>query len=239
WYEDGDVILSCYSSEGRHFLYRVHKFMLTRYSVPFAEMLNQDVLELREGLPVLQLAEPAMEIYKLLCCLYNALNGGSFRDEERPIVRYDWLLRMCLKYKITPLYERTITQLQSEYPLTLVGWDAREAQLAVLRRQHAASPNGRVHGLYLDDRLPDPVMTIKTAHTFRLIQLLPAAFYDLARCDPRFDWEVMHIPPKCAEPENQRLLAKGARSARWAALSAQDLLALAALKETLSTLVRE
>jgi hypothetical protein len=51
--------------------------MLTQHSLPFAEMLKKEallsVLETLDGLPVVLLPEPASEIHKLLCCLYNAL----------------------------------------------------------------------------------------------------------------------------------------------------------------------
>ncbi|KAJ6574699.1 hypothetical protein B0H19DRAFT_864522, partial [Mycena capillaripes] len=240
WFEDGDVVLSCPQASGPRFLFRVHKFMLTRHSVPFAEFLNQDILELLDGIPVLLLPEPATEVYKLLCCLYNALNGGSFHDEQRPITRYDWLLRICSKYKIAPLHECIIAHLKTEWPATLAAWDVREAQIATLRKRHiAAGPTGRVHGMYLDDRLSEPVTTIHLARALGLTQLLPAAFYDLTRRDPRADWDALHTVATRALPANERLLVEGVRSARWDGLSAQDLLVLATLKETISTLLRE
>ncbi|KAJ7356951.1 hypothetical protein DFH08DRAFT_688844 [Mycena albidolilacea] len=245
WFPDGDIVLSCPQPHGRRCLFRVHKFMLTQHSLPFAEMIKKEallsVLETLDGLPVVLLPEPASEIHKLLCCLYNALNGGAFNDEERPITRYDWLLRICSKYKILPLHKRIVAQLKAEWPATLPAWDAREAHIAALLQQHiAAGPPGRVHDMYLDDRLAEPVLTIHTARALSLPQLLPAAFYDLARRDPRADWDALHTDAAArALPANERLLVGGVRSARWGALCAHDLLVLAALKETLATLVRE
>ncbi|KAJ7042605.1 hypothetical protein C8F04DRAFT_1030405 [Mycena alexandri] len=241
WFPDGDVILSCPQPDGRPFVYRVHRFILSQHSMPFAEMFKTESLAPRqtlEGLPVLPLPEPATEIYKLLCCLYNALNRAAFHDLERPITRYDWLLRISIQYKIGPLRESIISQLKTEWPIALAGWDAREAHIGVLRRQHAAA-GGRVHNMWLDDRLSEPVLTIHTARSIGLLQLLPAAFYDLTRRDPRADWNALHTVATRLLPENERLLAQGVRSARWSALSAQDLLVLAGLKETLSMLVRD
>lgn len=157
---------------------------------------------------------------------------------ERPITRYDWLLRICIQYKIEPLRESIISQLKTEWPITLAGWDAREAHITVLRRQHAAA-GVRVHDMWLDDRLPEPVLTIHTSRSIGLHSIGPAAWYDLTRRDPRADWNALHTVATRVLPENERLLAQGVRSARWNALSAQDLLALASLKETLSMLVRD
>ncbi|KAJ7102328.1 hypothetical protein B0H15DRAFT_898482 [Mycena belliarum] len=245
WFREGDVVLSCPGPNGQPFLYRIHKFMLARHSPHFADMFKaegpfEQPLETYEGLPVVPLAEPAVEVFKLLCCLYNAMNGAAFKDDQRPIARYDWLLRMCDKYKIAPLREVIFAQLKIEWPDTLSGWDAREAQIAVLGKQHlAARPSGRVHNMYLDDRLPEPVATIGIARANGLLQLLPAAFYDLARRDPRADWDAFHGITTRNLPANQRMLAEGMRSARWNTLGAQDLLALAAAKERQLQCLRE
>ncbi|KAJ7139690.1 hypothetical protein C8R44DRAFT_660169, partial [Mycena epipterygia] len=187
WFHDGDIVLSCPHPNGSSFLYRVHKFMLTRHSVPFAEMLESSVLaarclEIVEGVPVVSLPEPAAEIHRLLSCLYNAMNGACFRDEKRPIARCDWLLQICQKYKIVPLHQCIVAWLKTEWPATLAGWDAREAHIAALRQQHiAAGPSGRVDNMYLDDRLPEPATTLSIARTLRLPAVLRAAVYDLAR----------------------------------------------------------
>ncbi|KAJ7169518.1 hypothetical protein C8R46DRAFT_199671 [Mycena filopes] len=242
WFSDGDLVLSC-AQPGHHLLFRVHRFILSQHSLPFAKMLTKEALASRqtlETLPILPLPEPPVEIHKLLCCLYNALNGGAFRDLERPITRYDWLLRMSIQYKIVPLRESIISQLKTEWPKTLARWDAREAYIGSLRQQHAsAGAAGRLHNLYLDDRLSEPVITIYTARSIRLLELLPAAFYDLSRRDPRADWDALHTPGTRVLPQNERFLIEGVRSVRWSSLSTQDLLALADLKETLSTLVRD
>ncbi|KAJ7814131.1 hypothetical protein B0H14DRAFT_2604346 [Mycena olivaceomarginata] len=193
----------------RRCLFRVHKFMLTQHSLPFAEMLKKEallsVLETLDGLPIVLLPEPASEIHKLLCCLYNALNGGLSTTRNGPITRYDWLLRICSKYKILPLHKRIVAQLKAEWPATLPAWDAREAHIAALLQQHiAAGPPGRVHDMYLDDRLAEPVLTIHTARALSLPQLLPAAFYDLARRDPRADWDALHTGRRGARAARER-----------------------------------
>ncbi|KAJ7456596.1 hypothetical protein FB451DRAFT_1564590 [Mycena latifolia] len=237
WFQDGDIVLSCPGPNGQPFLFRVHKFMLTQHSARFADMLKTQVLgghslDKLDGLPVLPLPEPAVEIYKLLRCLYNAMNGAAFQDAQRPIVRYDWLLRICDKYKIALLRDCIFAQLKTEWPATLAEWDAREAHIAALRQQHVdARPSGRVHNMYLDDRLPEPVSIIRIARANGLQQLLPATYYDLARRDPRADWDAFHGVGTRHLPENERMLAEGMRSARWSDLSAQDLLAFAAAKE--------
>ncbi|KAJ7693656.1 hypothetical protein B0H17DRAFT_1199764 [Mycena rosella] len=239
WFQDGDIVLSCRGANGHIMRYRVHKFMLTQHSVPFTDMLGTralaaapDLEHTLDGLPVVPLPEPAVEIYKLLSCLYNALSGAAFQDGQRPITGYDGLLRICDKYQIAPLRQCVFARLKTEWPTTLAEWDAREAHIAVLRQQHLdARPSGRVHNLYLDDRLSEPVSIIGIARATGLLQLLPAAFYELARRDPRADWDVFHHPATRNLPANEQMLAQSMRSARWSALSAEDLLAFATSKE--------
>ncbi|KAJ6604247.1 hypothetical protein DFH09DRAFT_967482, partial [Mycena vulgaris] len=244
-FEDGDIVLECPEANGSRFLYRVHKFILTQHSAIFADMFKPEVLAAQslrtlDGLPVVPLPEPAAEIYKLLSCLYNALNGGAFHDPQRPIARYDWLFKICDKYQIAPLRQCIITQLKSEWPATLAEWDAREAHIAALRQQHIrAGPSGRVHNMYLDDRLTEPIMCITLAHMHSLPELLPAAFYDLARRDPRADWDAFHDAATRNLPANERMLAQGVRSARWSTLAAPHLLIFAMAKERQLQFVRD
>ncbi|KAJ7081969.1 hypothetical protein C8R43DRAFT_1142859 [Mycena crocata] len=242
WFQDGDVILNC-PHLGQRFLYRVHKFILSQHSAPFAAMLAREALdsgglETLDGLPVVTLPEPAAEIHKLLYCLYNAL--GSFQDEKRPIARYDWLLSICRKYKIVPLQQRIVEQLKAEWPAILREWDMRELRIGILHRQHvAASPSGLVHNLYLDDRLSEPVGIIEIARALGVPQLIPAAFYDLTRRDPHMDWDALHTVETRRRPEIARCLVTGMRSVRWRKLSAVDLLAVAALKQRQLDLIHE
>lgn len=64
-------------------------------------------------------------------------------------------------------------RLETDWPATLAGWDAREAQ---------ATAEGRYSPR---EHFPHPVHVVRLAHELRLERFLPAAYYDLSRYGPR------------------------------------------------------
>ena len=71
-----------------------------------------------------------------------------------------------MKYECDPLRQRIVSSLEADWPQTLAQWDARRAEAVVLRAEHALQLTGRVGGLYLDDRLPEPASAIRIASDY-------------------------------------------------------------------------
>lgn len=83
------------------------------------------------------------------------------------------VLRLATKYFIDPLRERCLHRLELDWPATLLGWQAREAE--------ATEADGRYNPRM---SCPHPIIVIAFAREMGLDSLLPSAFYDLCRYGP-------------------------------------------------------
>ena len=85
---------------------------------------------------------------------------------------------------------RIVRHFEADWPRTLAEWDRLEAEIDYMMEEHQDDKNedyyGRVDGLFLDQRLPEPAAAIRLALEFGIPSILPAAFYTLAQTTP--DW---------------------------------------------------
>ena len=125
-----------------------------------------------------------------------------------------------MKYECDALRLRIVSSLEADWPQTLAQWDARRAEAVLLRSEHSLQLTGRVNGLYLDDRLPEPASAIRIASDYGIPSLLPAAFYTLALLSTDADWDA------CRAADPGKRLRFGARTARWRLLDKRDLMRL-------------
>lgn len=127
-----------------------------------------------------------------------------------------------MKYECDALRSRIVENLEADWPSTLAQWDARRSEAIIARSEHSQQPTGKINGLYLDDRLPEPASAIRIASDYTIPSILPAAFYQLALLSTDADWD-RYRENLAGEGKHLRF---GARTARWNLLDKRDLMRL-------------
>lgn len=143
-------------------------------------------------------------------------------------------LKLAIKYECDALRTRLVENIEADWPQTLVQWDARRTEAIIARSEHGLRGNGKVNGLYLDDRLPEPASAIRIASDFNIPSILPAAFYQLASINTDADWDAYRSSPT-VEGKHLRF---GARTARWSLLDKRDLMRLVHGQKSLAAATR-
>ena len=104
-------------------------------------------------------------------------------------------------------------KVREDWPLTLSDWDRREAEIEAMRYAEYASGPRSSSTKPLAQAVPEPASAIRFAFEFGCPEILPAAFYQLARTDPTHDW---------ADPLSSS--SDWRMPARWSHFDAPDLL---------------
>ena len=147
-------------------------------------------------------------------------SGTAYKrfDPNTPVL-VEGALKLAMKYECDALRHRIVSSLEADWPQTLAQWDARRSEAVILRSEHSLQLTGKVNGLYLDDRLPEPASAIRIASDYGIPSILPAAFYTLALLSTDADWDAFRANPG-------KHLRFGARTARWRLLDKRDLMRL-------------
>ncbi|PCH34156.1 hypothetical protein WOLCODRAFT_22496 [Wolfiporia cocos MD-104 SS10] len=231
YFEDGNVVLSALSQEdGSRQYFRAHKSILSKHSHVLADMFvlpplmvhsgSQNVpLETCDGVVHVQMPDSAEDLASFLEVLYDPLGTAYKRFNPNTPVLVEGTLKLATKYECDALRTRIVENLEADWPQTLAQWDARRAEGILARSEHAQQFTGKVNGLYLDDRLPEPASAIRIASDYGIPSILPAAFYQLALLSTDADWDEYRANPG-------KHLRFGARTARWRLLDKRDLLRL-------------
>ena len=100
-----------------------------------------------------------------------------------------------------------------------------------------ADEMGKVDGLYLDDRLPEPASAIRVARLYDIPQILPAAYHALY-CIPHIDADWRKYREQGPIRAGSHLICSG-RTARWDEADTTDFTRLIRLQEHFRRLERE
>ncbi|KZT08652.1 uncharacterized protein LAESUDRAFT_811264 [Laetiporus sulphureus 93-53] len=229
YFDDGNVVLSALSQEGRRQYFRVHQSILSRHSPVLADLFAMPPLqsttsqtaleETYDGVVHVQMPDSAEDLASFLGVLYDPLGAAYKRFNPNTPVLVEGTLKLATKYECDALRARIVENIEADWPQTLAQWDARRAEFILARSEHTQQFTGKVNGLYLDDRLPEPASAIRIASDYNIPSILPAAFYQLALLSTDADWDAYRANPG----KNLRF---GARSARWRLLDTHDLLRL-------------
>ncbi|TBU54921.1 hypothetical protein BD310DRAFT_951150 [Dichomitus squalens] len=229
YYDDGNVVLSGRTHDGELQYFRVHKSILSRHSPVLADMFSIPPLlatgsrthfaESYDGVVHVQMPDTAEELISFLTMFYDPLGTAYKRFDPNTPVLIDGALKLAMKYECDALRRRITASLEADWPQTLAQWDARRAEAVILRSEHSLQLTGKVDGLYLDDRLPEPASAIRIASDYGIPSILPAAFYTLALLSTDADWDECRANPG-------KHLRFGARTARWRLLDKRDLMRL-------------
>ncbi|OCH96197.1 hypothetical protein OBBRIDRAFT_787655 [Obba rivulosa] len=231
YYDDGNVVLSATSSSGHRSFFRVHRSVLCRHSSVLAEMFTippltidgrPDALaETYDGVLHVQMPDRAEDLASYLGALYDPLGTAYKRFNPYTPVLVEGALKLAQKYESEALRQRVVENLEADWPQTLAQWDARRAETVLARSEHGLQPSGKVDGLYLDDRQPEPASAIRIASDYSIPRILPAAFYALSQLSTDADWATYR-----AGSNPGKHLRFGARTARWDLLDKRDLMRL-------------
>ncbi|KAJ4473103.1 hypothetical protein J3R30DRAFT_3296710 [Lentinula aciculospora] len=169
WFKDGNIVLIAGS-----FAFKVHSGQLERHSEFFAGMFDvpqpseQDMID---GCLYVEMLDSPDDLYHFLSALYD----GLYFSFPRPLhfARLAAVSRLSTKYIVPHLLQQCLERLKLDWPSTLGGWDAREDE--------ALSPKGSYSPRQFT---PHPVLVIDLAIELGLNDILPSAFYDLARYGP-------------------------------------------------------
>ncbi|KAH9929673.1 uncharacterized protein B0H18DRAFT_873780 [Fomitopsis serialis] len=229
YFDDGNVVLSGRAQDGSVQYFRVHHSVLCRHSPVLADMFalpplrassSRDVLEeTYDGVLHVQMPDSAEDLASFLGVLYDPLGTAYKRFNPNTPVLVEGTLKLATKYECDAIRTRIVENFEADWPQTLAQWDARRSECILLRSEHAQQFTGKINGLYLDDRLPEPASAIRVATDYVIPSILPAAFYQLALLSTDADWDEYRANPG-------KHLRFGARTARWRLLDKRDLMRL-------------
>ncbi|KAH8099437.1 hypothetical protein BXZ70DRAFT_300842 [Cristinia sonorae] len=245
YYSDGNVVFSALSARsGERRFFKVHQSLISRQSPVLAEMFDMPPLmveeeieyeeectkkegkqqkfqEMYDGVVLVETPDTAEDLESFLEVLYDPLGSAYKRFCPNTPVLVSGALKLAMKYECDALRKRIVENLEADWPNTLAQWDARCSEAVIARSEHSQQPTGKINGLYLDDRLPEPASAIRIASDYNIPSILPAAFYQLALLSTDADWDRYR-----ESLSGGKHLRFGARTARWSLLDKKDLMRL-------------
>lgn len=149
------------------------------------------------------------------------------RHPDTPL-KVSHLIRFCDKYHIESISTNLVRFVEQDWPSTVEELSLLQAEMEYWRGRYRteADGEGKIGGLYFDDRFPEPASAIAFAREFGVMSILPFAFCMLAQIEPAMDWDELRSADGSASAELQKKLARGERSARWDLLDRRDLFRL-------------
>ncbi|KAJ3480955.1 hypothetical protein NLI96_g7993 [Meripilus lineatus] len=175
-----------------------------------------------DGVVHIQAPDTAEDIESFLGVLYDPLGLAYKRFNPNTPVLVSGALKLAIKYECEAIRSRIVENLEADWPQTLAQWDSRRSETIMARSEHTQQTTGKVNGLFLDDRLPEPASAIRIASDYNIPSILPAAFYQLALLSTDADWDGYR---ENLTREGKQLRF-GARTARWGLLDKKDLMRL-------------
>ncbi|KAG2363388.1 hypothetical protein BDR07DRAFT_1211299, partial [Suillus spraguei] len=203
-------------------VFRVHKSILSHYSIVFADMLMMPPVEEAEtydDVPLVCLPDNAEEIESLLKAIYLPRSPPLYPRLTRCMPRIIYhLLNLSNKYEMNKLRRDIVQQLEADWPTSLAWWDQLEGEIAGL----ADLDSDAMGCIFSEDPLPDPASAIQLAHECQVPTILPAAFYHLSQLSIR-----------CQLNKSSSRCRPWRRTANWGLLTAGDLQCLLLGRESL------
>ncbi|KIP11099.1 hypothetical protein PHLGIDRAFT_83859 [Phlebiopsis gigantea 11061_1 CR5-6] len=244
YFDDGNVVLSALNKDRERCYFRVHQSVLCRHSSVFSDMFGMppkreptpegELSESYDGVVHIQMPDSAEEVASLIDVLYDPLGTAYKRFSPNTPVHVHGTLKLAIKYECEALRSRIVENIEADWPQTLTQWDARRQEVMVARSDHYLQLNGKIDGMFLDDRLPEPASAIRIASDFGIHSILPAAFYQLSLISTEAEWDRYRANPSTEGKQ----LRFGARTARWKLLDKTDLMRLVHGQKSLAAYTR-
>ncbi|KAF8494295.1 hypothetical protein JB92DRAFT_1147279 [Gautieria morchelliformis] len=174
FFPDGNIVLA--AGKDPTLAFRLHKGIVSRWSTVFRRML--DTLETLSdpftflSYDVLMFDDDPVDFERLIRVLCYGTASVDCSPTNFPVLAS--ILQLSHKYRITHLQDHTMGHLIAAYPLTLSGWDTREA--------YAFSPSARRDRLgSIRDQRPHPLEVVSLALRVGAPQVLVPVYLDIAR----------------------------------------------------------
>ncbi|KLO13577.1 hypothetical protein SCHPADRAFT_873836 [Schizopora paradoxa] len=226
YFSDGNVVLSATNADkSSTILFCIHRSSLTRRSEVFESMFTlpgaegETTSEKYEDLPLVRMPDSAEEVEALLNAIYDPYPVLERSKKSDTPLRIRKALHMSSKYLMGDLRARLVRVLEQEWPLRLRDMEQMARNLDdVYARVGYFSDTG-----WPTYFVPEPAAAIALAEDFNILSILPAAYYDLLRCEPGTSWDGTFERMERDEMRNEMLLTGGDKPARWECLSAESL----------------
>ncbi|KAG1744167.1 uncharacterized protein EDB91DRAFT_1221061 [Suillus paluster] len=218
-------------------LFRVHKAILSLHSRAFGSMflvptppVGCHSQQIHDGLLMCPMFDDLKDVTDLLQTFYYPCSSAIIippHVSDTPI-RLRGLLHIARKYQVDRLYEHIVTSIKADWPQTLPRWDFMDAMdIERMIKPHTTIP----WDPELEDqqKMLEPAAAIHIAHEFNIPEILPAAFYHLARIKISCDYDEVR----------QNLCPKSEHAARWGMLTWEDLACLLHGKEEMESIMHD
>ncbi|KLO13583.1 hypothetical protein SCHPADRAFT_873850 [Schizopora paradoxa] len=244
WLQDGNLVLSAVNAaKTSTILFRIHMSSLAGRSEVFDSMLgipqgeNSEQMEVYEGSPLVRLMDSAEDVEALLRAIYDPYPVFQRLNRSDTPLRIRQALIMASKYLMDGLRERLISIIEQEWPLRLRDMERRDAII---------DDDIAKFGVYStiewpDYLIPEPAAAIALAEhpECHIPSILPAAYYNLLRCEPTKSWEAA-LKKICSSDDARFIITRdGGKPARWECLSATSFFKLLRVQSFVENALRK
>jgi len=192
WFDDGNLIIRTVLSDNRAYtVCKVHKSVLASHSNVFHDLFDgpqaafDAASDQYDGLPVIQLPDAPSEVNDFLKALYFPAETHRHRPISSPFLEGIWkgfpfkyvgILRLAMKYDVSPLQDQMLDVLRHAWPQYLFDWDYLQKRTEDLEKAYL-----RRECFDLSFAHPEPARTVRFAMDHNVLDILPVVFYDLIR----------------------------------------------------------
>ncbi|EIW87224.1 hypothetical protein CONPUDRAFT_96556 [Coniophora puteana RWD-64-598 SS2] len=246
YFDDGNVVIAAALTPTKNgLLFRVHKSILAKNSLVFADMFTlpdisprteAETNDLYDGVPVVPMYDKPQDVRGLLHFFYDAPSVVLSRYDPETPSKIDGILTLAKKYRITPLWDRLVDHFKADWPQTLTDWDVLESEMAIRQQARLELAEDLP---FIDEVFPEPGAAIRLARDLDIQEVLPAAFYHLSRLKITQD---RRVEGQSSESNHEDDLiwhrVEGGRTANWSFLSIEDFRCLLSGRENIERYLR-
>ncbi|KAH9920252.1 uncharacterized protein BXZ73DRAFT_91979 [Epithele typhae] len=161
YYDDGNVVLSGSPKTANANISGPQVRSRSTFPRARRSLCPPPLLSNGSATEIAEMQDSIDDLVSFLTMFYDPLDRIQALQPNTPVL-VQGALKLAAKYECEALRHQLIASLEADWPQTLAQWDARRAEAVLLRSEHALQVHGRVAGLYLDDRLPEPASAIRT-----------------------------------------------------------------------------
>jgi len=167
WFHDGSIIIRVEAV-----LFRVHQTVLSCHSKFFSDLFAvpqpKDGRPSVKGCPIVRLQDNADDFVNFLGAIYNPQHFDTIDSLEAGLGALlnsiSGILRLSTKYLVPALRQKGISLLKLYFPITFADYNS------LPRKRHRAKAD-------------DVMQAINLAHELNIPEILPTAYYRIARLD--------------------------------------------------------
>ncbi len=139
-------------------------------------------------------------------------------------------LLLASKYLMADLRANLIRVVEREWPHSVEDLDERDANLEDYMYNYMGLDDAIPCNVWPIKFLPEPASAIALAEEFGISSIMPAAYYDILRCSPSYDWD-----EESSVSMSPFATRKFRKPARWGCLGPNSLMKMFRLEELLES----